>query len=112
MSARKQPPIGALRHRVRIETPQDVSDDGGGCVRQWVSGGTYWAVIETLAARQEDVAAGLREVITHRITFRAGVPVPLGARLDFQGRKFRIEARHDPDEKRCRLVCLCREEQL
>ncbi len=106
----KNPKIGALRHRVEIHRPRETPDGGGGCVVVWEKSAGYWAAIETASAGEEPVAAGLREVITHRITFRAGVAAPLGARIVFQNRTFRIKARYEPNEAGRWLVCLCSEE--
>lgn len=70
---------GRLRHRVRIESYDDVRDSSGeviqdevtGAVSQeWVEVATVWAAIEPLSAREFLQSQSMQSQITARITIR------------------------------------------
>jgi head-tail adaptor len=50
-------PIGAMRHRLVLQTPAETPDLAGGVVRGWSTVATLWAAIEPLSGTPEVVGA-------------------------------------------------------
>lgn len=91
---------GWLRHRVVIETPEAAPDGAGGEAVTWQALGTVWALLEPAAATERLVAGGLTGVVTHTATMRFRDDVIGGMRLLYRGRRYRVLAAYDPDERR------------
>lgn len=99
-------PIGAMRHRLRLEAPVDTTNAQGDVTRSWVLQAWVWAAI-----RPMDVAAGsIGEVATALSTYRVDIRwragIAAGQRLIHRGRVLEIRTVSDPDERRARLVLI------
>ena len=103
-----RPKIGALRHRVTIETPVDTQDDIGGFSRAYAPLTQVWARIEAVSADQDFSEARLEQKTRHVVTIRWRADVRAQMRFDHRGRKLVIQTVRDADRWRC-LPCLCEE---
>lgn len=78
--------IGALRARVKLQSPTRVADEIGGAAIAWADAGDVWAEIEAGGAGEAaafDMApssASYRATINHRSDVRAGWRIAWGAR--------------------------------
>ncbi len=107
-SHRKRKPVGTLRHRLVLQQPMTTDDGSGGETVTWIDVTALWAAVTPLAgsfSRWADEPAGelrLEVEIRHRPDVRPGMR--FRAR---DGTPLFIEAVHDPDGTRHRLVCRC-----
>ncbi len=108
----KSPRIGALRHRVVLETAIRSSDGGGGASVIWSPVAEIWAAIEPRAGSETVVGEATSGRISHQITVRHRNDIEPARRFRFGARVFDILAVLDIDERRRLLNCLCREELL
>jgi SPP1 family predicted phage head-tail adaptor len=104
-----QPHIGALRHRITIETPVDAPDDAGGFARSFTPLAQVWARIETSDAREQFEEQRLEQSRKLVVTIRWRSDVTSQMRFDFRGRKLLIRGVTDVDETRRFLSCACEE---
>ncbi|MGE0764893.1 MAG: phage head closure protein [Hyphomicrobiaceae bacterium] len=104
--------IGALRHRIVLESPVRATDGGGGAVVTWLVVAELWASIEPTAGSEAVVADQVSGRISHVITVRHRPDVVPAMRLRLGTRIFEILAVLDVDERRRLLRCRCREEML
>ncbi len=101
---------GELNLRLDIERRVAVSDGQGGEVGGFEVMGAVWARIEPVSAVMGE-AGGLQQVaVTHEILVRHRDGLVSGLRFAKGGRRFLVQAVHDPDESGRYLVCRCREE--
>lgn len=110
--------IGALRHRISIETvstTQDAYGQTGEALKESVSTpyATVWGEVQDLSGAELYAAQELHSQITSRITIRfyPGVVPAMLARvtMDQRSRVFDILAVVDPDGRRVMLELPCKE---
>ena len=101
---------GLLRHRVAVERPVETPDGAGGATIAWEPVATIWARLDPVRASEKTIAAHLAAVATHKVTIRRREDVTGGMRILFRGRRFRILAVFDPDERGRYAVALTEEE--
>lgn len=98
--------IGALRHKVELQTPQRVFDDGGGSTVTWTAGSSFWARIERLTSSRDfsgDRSNRLRRIAA---VVRYRNDISLGDRLLFDDAAYEIVSIEDDGEgKRRTLIC-------
>ena len=105
---RHDAPVGALRRRLRLQRPVGTDDGSGGETTSWQDVATLWAAVTPLSghfSRRADEPAGelfLRVELRHRPGLSPGMRF-----LTEDGTPLFIEAVHDPDGTRRRLVCRC-----
>ncbi len=102
-------PLGALRHRLVLQTPLDTPDDNGGVARTYVDGPKLWAMIEPMQMSRRFVADREEQSITHRIVLRRRDDLTAAMRLRDGARIFRILAFEDADAARTMQITLCEE---
>jgi SPP1 family predicted phage head-tail adaptor len=107
------PPIGRLRHRLKLQSPYEITDDAGGMLRTYIDVTTLYAAITARTGQERWIAARVEQVLSHRIDIRFRADVSAGHRFILtqggQTRTFDIHAAYDPDGRRTRLVCLAEE---
>jgi len=103
----RPPALGAMRHRLTLQSPQDTADEIGGAARIYTNFAQVWAAIEPLSGTRLWQSQQAEQQISHRITivFRADVSGDL--RFILGSRIFEIKAAFDPDETGRFLVCDC-----
>ena len=109
MSPARHPAIGARRHRLTIEHPQEVPDGIGGVLRGFVAAGHIWGELRARSGDEPFEAGGVRprRELELRVRGSGGPPLDPGMRLRLRGRLFDIVAVLDPDGRgRSRLVLL------
>lgn len=104
-------PIGALRHRLIIEAPDEVPDGIGGVTRTWTALATLWGEIEPLAADDGLLADKRIGLVTHKIHVRHRLDVTVAHRFRLGSRVYAVRAVRDAEERGRFLECLCAEEQ-
>jgi SPP1 family predicted phage head-tail adaptor len=97
------PPLGAMRHRVRLDRAVETPDLAGGVVRAWLPVATLWAAVEPVERRADLHGDAPSSVATHRVTLRWRSDVAAGQRIAYGVRRFTILTAADPDERRHRL---------
>lgn len=103
---------GMLNTRLDLEESVEAEDGQGGAARDWAYVTGLWGRIEPVSALSAEIAAGLRQRVTHRVTIRHREAVRQQMRFLRLGRAFSIRTVHDPDESGRYLVCLCEETTL
>lgn len=101
--------MGALRHRLRLETPFHAEDGGGGATVSWQPIATLWAEVTAGAGREIFLADGLTAVSTHQVRIRYRADVTAEMRFVMGERVLDIRAVRDLDGRRLWLSCLCEE---
>ena len=96
--------IGAMRHRLVLQTPVETPDLAGGVVRGWSTVVTLWGSIEPLSEGPGIVGEAPSSLSRLRVVLRWRGDVAAGQRLVKGSRIFAIRAVSDPDERRLWLV--------
>lgn len=98
-----------MRHRVTIEEPVRVGDEGGGAVIAWQPIATVWAEIQPKAGREvfESDQQGGRVTHDVRMRYRHGVTAKM--RIANGGRLFDIRHVANPGERGEWMICTCEE---
>lgn len=100
-------PIGALRARLILEAPTDVTDDNGGFIRTFSTLATVWGEITPTRGRPSFDANQSEQVLSHRIRIRYRSDVSAQNRLRLGARIFTIRNVMDEgeDKRFLRLDC-------
>jgi SPP1 family predicted phage head-tail adaptor len=106
-----------LRHRVTFEKQVRLADGAGGWTESWTTERTCWANVEPLRGSEKLQALRRQHPVSHRITIRYNAAAAAyhrdansdRRRIDFKGRKMRIVAIVDPDERNVLLEILAEE---
>lgn len=102
--------LSKMRHRVTVESPAGELNAFRQPARGWDAGATIWARVTTLSGRELATAQQVRPETTLRVECRYGAAaIRADDRLDFEGRKLRILAVYDPEERRRVLWIDCAE---
>ena len=107
-----RPRIGALRHRLVLESPVRVSDGGGGAVRTWNIVANVWAAIDPRDGTESIVAEAIAGRNTFAVHMRYRSDVAPAMRLRLDTRIFEILAVFDADDRRRFLECRVQERNL
>ena len=105
----KAPSLGAMRHRLTIESPVDTPDGFGGLIRSFVARANISAAMEQVKMDQRAVSFGETVEITHLVHLRASANVAAGWRLRKGARRFEIMAVLPDDRASGFILCHCRE---
>lgn len=101
--------IGALRHRLRLESPVDVSDGAGGFSRAYRTLCYVWARVNIITAGQQFNEQKFEQTTSYQVDIRWRADVVAGMRFVFRERLLSIQAVRDPDGMRRFLTCACEE---
>ncbi len=107
-----EPPIGALRHRLQLQSLQRTADGGGGVTESWQTETTLWGRIQPRSGREPFLGHQWDSRISHVIWVRHGASVTPDKRFRLKERVFHILAVMDWEERRRWLRCLCEERHL
>ncbi len=100
---------GNLRHRIDLESQNEVADGGGGFTTSWQLVAKVWAALEPVNNSQRVVTDKVNVLTFHKITIRWRADCLPQMRFNKAGRKFLINSLHDPDETKRYLICTCEE---
>lgn len=103
------PAIGALRHRLTLESPVDVDDGAGGFQRNFAAVTAIWGALAPVRAADRFAAGRNEWSLTHRVRLRMRGDVAPGCRLRLGPRVFLIHAAQALDARAAFLVCDCEE---
>jgi SPP1 family predicted phage head-tail adaptor len=101
-----------MRHRVVIEAVVRTADGGGGASETWASVADVWAAIRPTSGDERLAGEAISGHVSHAIHIRHRDGVVPAMRIRHGLRLFEILAVIDVDERRRRLLCLCRERDL
>ncbi len=101
--------IGALRHRVTLQSGARVPDAGGGAEIVWTDIATLWASLKGIAGNERDAADRLDARAKYRLRLRHREDVKPGMRFVAGSRIYTIKAALDEDGDRRWLSCVCEE---
>ena len=101
--------IGKMRHRVTIQSPSSTQDSYGQPTVTWTDAATVWARIETLAAREAEVAQRIYPTAEHKVTMRYRSGVTSDCRLKFGNRYLNVLSVQNPEQRNVDLVAICGE---
>jgi SPP1 family predicted phage head-tail adaptor len=104
--------IGALRHRLTLESAARTPDGGGGASESWIAVADIWAAIIPRSGSERTSAEAIRGDITHEVWIRYRSDVVPAMRFRQDARVFHIAAVMDAGGRRRRLKCLCEERDL
>ncbi|MEQ1817356.1 MAG: phage head closure protein [Terricaulis sp.] len=102
--------IGALRARVKLQSPTRIADELGGTAISWADAGDVWAEIEAGGAAEDAAFDAATSVATYRATINRRDDVRAGWRVAWGTRRLRIVG--VADEGAPRIQLMCREETL
>lgn len=97
--------IGAMRARVRLESPLRTPDNIGGVALSWVNQGDVWADIGAGGAGQSAAFDAAPSVAAYTFTLNRRTDVRAGWRTVWGARVFSILAVRDEGAPRIELVC-------
>ena len=112
MQNENRPRIGALRHRLILETSVRVPDGGGGADRTWQTLAEIWAAISPHRGTETIVAEAVSGRVLLAIHIRYRSDITPAMRFRFDTRIFEILAVFDADDRRRFLKCLVQERNL
>jgi SPP1 family predicted phage head-tail adaptor len=104
-----RPTIGALRHRLRFEAPEDLQDGYGGFSRTYRDAGAVWARIIPVGIETQFDEQKRENIASYLIQIRWRKDIVPGGRFRFRDRIFSIRSVSDADERRLFLDCICEE---
>lgn len=99
--------IGALRHKLHIQSPTRHRQDGGGAEVTWHTVAEVWARLQPRGGGEERAAEKRRGHLRHTVTLRWRPGLGPTQRFVLGGRVLQIESAADPDGRRRWLVCSC-----
>lgn len=97
--------IGALRQRVRLQSPARAEDDLGGAALNWTDEGEVWAAAAAGGAVQRADYDSAPAFGAYTLTIDRRADVRPGWRALWRGRVLRIVGIRDAGEARLELVC-------
>lgn len=103
--------IGAIRHRLTLQTVNDTADSQGGFVKAWTDTATVWGSLEPLSGRERLQAQQVQGLVTHkvRIRYRSSVTVTASMRVKFGTRTFNIREIRNAEERNVYLDLMVEE---
>jgi len=101
--------IGALRHRVRLQTRSLTGDGGGGFTETWSDLAEIWAGIQPVSGIEIGLAEQRQHRVSHEVTIRYRLGVQPGQRLIHDGRALYILGLVNPGERNAFLTLHCEE---
>lgn len=101
--------IGALDHRVKLQTASRVTDSAGGWTVTWADTATVWASVEPVSGREPFVAQQLQGHVTHKVLIRYRSGITHDMRVLFGTRKFDVQAVINDKERNETLMLYCQE---
>lgn len=102
--------IGAMRARVKLQSPTRIADEIGGAAIAWSDEGDVWAEIDASGAAEAPAFDASPSVATYRVTINRREDVRAGWRIAWDARRLRIVGVTDDGAPRIQLIC--REETL
>ncbi len=102
--------IGAMRARVKLQSPTRVADELGGATILWTDEGDAWAEIEASGGSEGAAFDALPSTASFRVTINRRDDVRAGWRIAWGARRLRIVG--VADEGAPRIVLNCQEETL
>lgn len=93
-----RPSLGALRHRLTVESRIGEADGGGGIAVAWTPVATVWGAVRSLSGSEAFLAESLRGVVTHEVIIRKRSDVVPAMRLRLGARILDIQAVLGRDE--------------
>lgn len=103
--------VGALRHRLTLETSVRTAGEGGTATISWTGLGSMFARVEPIGGREIVSADGIAARITHKVLIRHRDDIGPQMRFVVGNRILAIRVVLDLEGRRRWLQCLC-EEQL
>lgn len=100
---------GALRHRVVIQRLVEAQDAGGHEVQTPKEVATVWASVTAVSGTEYKRGIQVEAGVTTIVEMRYRKDVTSKMRLVHDGRTLNIERATDPEGRRIRLVCQCKE---
>lgn len=97
--------IGAMRVRVRLESPTRTADAMGGAALGWSSQGDVWASLRAQSAGRAAAYDAAASVASYSAMINRRSDVRAGWRLVWGARVFRIVAVRDEGAPRIELIC-------
>lgn len=97
--------IGALRARIKLQSPTRVADEIGGAAIAWRDEGDVWAEIEAGGAGESAAFDTAPSVATFRVTINRHASVRAGWRIAWGARRLRITGVADDGAPRIALNC-------
>lgn len=97
--------IGALRARVKIQSPTRVADELGGAAIAWDDAGDVWAEIDAGGVSESAAFDAAPSVASLRVTINRRDDVRAGWRIAWGARRLRIVGVADDGAPRIRLTC-------
>ena len=97
--------IGALRARVKLQSPMRVADELGGAAILWTDAGDVWADIEADGVRESAAFDALASVARFRVTINQRDDVCAGWRIAWGVRRLRIVGVVNDGAPRIQLNC-------
>ena len=101
--------IGAMRHRVMIQSERRTTDTDGSASLRWYDDVEVMADIKPSSGRERFVGMQLEGSITHKITIRYRADMVPKKRLLYGTRAFQVRAVINPDERQRFMELLCEE---
>lgn len=102
--------IGAMRARIRLESPVRAPDDVGGAAISWADEGDVWAAIEVVGVARGVAFDTAPALSAFHLTINRRDDVRAGWRAFWSARVLRITGVRD--EGGARIVLICEEERL
>lgn len=100
---------GELRHRVTIERISEAQDASGHEVQTSEEVGTVWASVTAVSGTESRRGIQVEAGVTTLVEMRYRDDVTSQMRLIHNGRTLNIERATDPEGRKIRLVCQCKE---
>jgi head-tail adaptor len=97
--------IGALRARVKLQSPTRVGDELGGAAILWTDAGDVWAEIEAGGAGESAALDTAPSVASFRVTVNRRADARAGWRIAWGARRLRIVGVADDGAPRIQLNC-------
>lgn len=100
---------GQLRHRVRLQRQANADDLAGADDVSFVDVATLYADVTTSGGREFWEAKRMKPELTHQVELRYRADIVGGMRFVFGNSVLSIESAADPEQRRVRTLCMCKE---
>lgn len=97
--------MGALRARVKLQSPVRIADELGGAAIAWSDEGDVWAEVEAGGAGDNPAFDTMSSVAAFVVTINRRDGVRAGWRIAWGTRRLRVSGVADEGAPRIRLIC-------
>lgn len=101
--------IGQMRYQVKLQSPTNTTDTGGGIAQTWALVANLWANIKPISGRETFRQGQIQDSTTHEVYIRYRTDIYTKYRILYGTRSFNIKHIKNMDERKRFMLLSCEE---